>query len=218
MTYIYLVEKCFEDPLKVYIGKTFTPKNRRHQHKRKYGIKASFIVIDTIDSFSSKDWKPLETYWIEQFRQWGFNILNQNSGGGGSSKWNEEQIKNRQGKGVGPNPKISAAKINHPSRSKTILQYDFKGNFVKEYPSISEARRENPKGDIDACVQGKQKRAGDFMYLYKEENTSILLKVSPYIRTRSDKKYFTLEEKKEAARRRDREWSKLNYKSKKQNK
>jgi hypothetical protein len=44
-----------------------------------------FTYIDEIDSLDKKDWIPLESYWIEQFRQWGFNVQNKNKGGGGAS-------------------------------------------------------------------------------------------------------------------------------------
>ena len=57
-----------------------------------------------------------------------------------------------------------------------------------------EARRQNPIGDIDACVQGKQKKAGDFIYFYKDENNLTPQKVSPYVYSRKSK-YITLEEK-----------------------
>jgi hypothetical protein len=195
MTYIYLVEKCYGDVNKVYIGKSVNPQSRKNQHLKKYGREIIFNEIDKVSSFSSKDWKVLETFWIQYFKFLGFEVLNQNNGGGGSSKWNEEQKINRKGKGIGKNFKITLAKLNHPQCSKSILQYDLNGNFIKEYPSIMEARRNNPKGDIDSCVQGKQKQAGGFQWLYKELN--IKIKINPYIRTRKSK-FKTLEEKKYA--------------------
>jgi hypothetical protein len=197
MTYIYLVEKCYGDVSKVYIGKSVNPQSRKNQHLKKYGREVIFNEIDKVSSFSSKDWKPLETFWIQYFKFLGFEVLNQNNGGGGSSKWDEEQKNNRKGKGIGKNPKITLAKLNHPSNSKSILQYDLKGDFIKEYPSIMEARRDNPKGDIDSCVQGKQKQAGGFQWFYKEEIEN--QNINSYIRTRKSK-FKTLEEKKEAKR------------------
>jgi hypothetical protein len=118
MTYIYLVENCFDNPKKVYIGKSVYPSSRKNHHKKKYGSNIIFTILDTIPSFSSKKWKPFEIYWISQFKQWGFDVQNQNNGGGGSSKWNKTQRKNRQGKGMGPNPNITKAKLNHPLCSK----------------------------------------------------------------------------------------------------
>ena len=38
-----------------------------------------------------EDWKFWESYWIEQFRCWGFKLENKNNGGGGPSNYTEEQ-------------------------------------------------------------------------------------------------------------------------------
>lgn len=89
-THIYLVENCYGDKNKVYIGKTTNPNNRKSNHKRTYGSKIIFTVIDTINSVDSKDWKPLESYWIEQFKHWGFETMNVNTGGGGPEYSSEE--------------------------------------------------------------------------------------------------------------------------------
>ncbi len=90
ITYIYLVENCYGDPNKVYIGKT--KNSRKNNHKRKYGITIEYTIIDEINSLFRKDWGPIETYWIEQFKQWGFEIMNpRKKGGGGREFFTEEQ-------------------------------------------------------------------------------------------------------------------------------
>jgi len=87
-TKIYLVTNCYGDPNKVYIGKT---KNCRFiNHKTTYGNEITYDYIDEIDSLDKKDWKPLECFWIEQFKQWGFDVINKNNGGGGPSFFTEE--------------------------------------------------------------------------------------------------------------------------------
>jgi hypothetical protein len=100
MTKIYLVENCYNDPNKVYIGET--KNNREKDHKRKFGSQIEYSEIDEINSLDKKDWKPLETYWINQFRAWGFEVLNKNEGGGGptthSKKTKEKMSKTRKGK------------------------------------------------------------------------------------------------------------------------
>lgn len=89
-TKIYLVENCYGDPNKVYIGKT---KNKRN-HKNKFGVDVKYTIIDEIHSLNRKDWEPLETYWIEQFRQWGFDIQNKRmKGGSGPINHTEETCK-----------------------------------------------------------------------------------------------------------------------------
>ena len=81
ITKIYLVENCYGDPNKVYIGKTKT--TREKDHKKTYGDQITYTYIDEINSLNREDWEPLESYWIEQFRQWGFEIQNKNNGGNG---------------------------------------------------------------------------------------------------------------------------------------
>lgn len=86
ITKIYLVENCYGDPNKVYIGKEKTNKqcrSREYFHQKTYGKNIKFTYIDEILSLERKFWRPVERFWIEQFRQWGFKIQNKNDGGGG---------------------------------------------------------------------------------------------------------------------------------------
>lgn len=72
-------------------------------------------------------------------------------------KFSKEHIKN-----------LSKAKINKTSNStKPILQFDLKENFIKEWHSITEAKKELGRGDIQGCVLGKAKTAGGFIWKYK---------------------------------------------------
>jgi len=50
---------------------------------------------------------------------------------------------------------------------KVILQYDLKGNFIKEWISLKEIQQSH-KGDIRSCCYGKQKTAGGYIWKYKE--------------------------------------------------
>ena len=88
VTHIYLVENCYGDPNKVYIGKT--KNSRENDHKRKFGKQIIYNFIDQVNSLDKKDWEPLEKYWIQQFKAWGFEIINKNNGGGGSEYCSEE--------------------------------------------------------------------------------------------------------------------------------
>ena len=98
ITRIYLVENCYNDPNKVYIGKT--KDSRFSSHKRTYGKDIIYTYIDEIDSLDKKYWKPLEQYWIEQFRQWGFKIMNKNKGGGGPDFWTLDQKESIKGRHI----------------------------------------------------------------------------------------------------------------------
>jgi len=156
ITKIYLVTNCYGDPNKVYIGKT---KNcRKNRHKCKFGKQIIYDYIDEVNSLDSKDWKPLECFWIEYFRQLGFNIQNKNNGGNGmdfASKETKDKISNNKlGKGI-----------------KSIFQYDLEGNFIKEWKSIRSAsfKINNSKGsDITGCCKGKLKTAYGYIWRYKE--------------------------------------------------
>jgi hypothetical protein len=213
---IYLVENCYNDPNKVYIGKTIN--NREKDHKRKYGPKIHYSEIDEISTSNKEDWKFLESYWIEQFKQWGFNVLNKNQGGGGPITHSMESRNkiSQSRKGI-PSPlknlkrpsvskklkgrksyhksdtslKISCALKGKPfteehkqkikqtrgflkTRKSTwlttpVLQYDLKGNFIKEWLSQNEATKFlNKNGDgIGACCRGKQKSAYGFIWKFK---------------------------------------------------
>lgn len=54
-----------------------------------------------------------------------------------------------------------------PKRKK-VLKYDLNGNFIKEYTSMMEAAKENPKcgNNIGAVCQGKRIQAGGFIWKY----------------------------------------------------
>jgi group I intron endonuclease len=114
MVKIYLVENCYNDYNKVYIGKTKT--TRKSSHKKTFGSNIIYTYIDEIDSFDKNDWKPLESYWIEQFKQWGFNVQNKNKGGGGVQNHSKEtkvkMKKPRKGSGRKSGFKLTQEEIN----------------------------------------------------------------------------------------------------------
>jgi DNA-binding protein H-NS len=88
-TKIYLVSNIDKDPYKVYVGKTVND-SREADHRRTYGDSIEFDFIDEVNSTDRKEWKPLECYWIEQFIQWGFKVVNKNSGGAGPDVHTQE--------------------------------------------------------------------------------------------------------------------------------
>lgn len=222
-TKIYLVENCYGGSNKVYIGKTVN--SRKSSHKKIFGVDIKYNYIDEVNSLLHKDWKPLECYWIDQFKSWGFEVLNKNKGGGGPTfrtkefKLNlSEIIKNHptRGKKISeakkgkPKPenwmnsilkqKISKSKkgkkyspwkwntpssikrnekISKANKGKTkpegfgagykipIIQYDLKGNFIREWDSATEASKTLNKSPsaISECCQGKRKSA--YKYVWK---------------------------------------------------
>jgi hypothetical protein len=179
ITYIYLVENINNDPIQVYIGQTRHPKQRNRAHKKTYGNDIIYTIIDQVNSISKLYWEPIESYWIEQFKHWGFNTINRNSGGGGpishtdkmrknqsillTGKTRTEEVKQRISKSMmGKNTWSVGAHT-----SKPIIQYTLDGIYIQEYKSISEAIRQTKFQTINQCLLGKIKKSGGYKWKYK---------------------------------------------------
>lgn len=119
--YIYCL---FENKTPIYIGKTKNDlKIRESQHKRKLKKQVEIFELDFIDE---NNWKFWENYWIQQFKQWGFKLINQNEGGGGLEFHREETKQKMRGKyHLGTSKKLKG--IKRPDVSKR-----FKGKKLKK--------------------------------------------------------------------------------------
>lgn len=55
--------------------------------------------------------------------------------------------------------------------SKAVLQFDLKGNFIKEYPSMNEVERQlgYRQGAVSACCRGVRNMHKGYMWKYKKE-------------------------------------------------
>lgn len=85
---IYIYCLFDENGFPVYVGKT---KNELHIRETQHQIRLNKnITIFELDYIDSNEWKFWEQYWIEQFKIWGFDLLNQNKGGGGPEHHTEE--------------------------------------------------------------------------------------------------------------------------------
>jgi len=85
---------CYGDSNKVYIGKT--KNSREREHKKKFGDFIEYSYVDEINSLKRIDWEPLETYWIEQFKAWGFEVVNKRKKGGSGPEFQTEESKKKQ--------------------------------------------------------------------------------------------------------------------------
>ena len=67
--------------------------------------------------------------------------------------------------------KVLERDTKNSSDSKTVLQFDKKGNFIKEYPSMREAERQTGIQGIDKVCAGVKyrKTAGGYVWRYKED-------------------------------------------------
>jgi len=77
-----------------YIGKTKNSLSHRlGSHKFQLNLKGiNGVSIHLLDEVEEKNWRRWENYWIEQFQTWGFNLINQNKGGGGPAVHTQETI------------------------------------------------------------------------------------------------------------------------------
>ncbi len=96
--YIYTLDY---NGLVFYIGKSKNPKERLNKHIKESILKRTYkekkinkiisnredISISILDEVNQHNVDYWEIYWINQFRQWGFNLCNATSGGEGGDYW-----------------------------------------------------------------------------------------------------------------------------------
>ena len=185
-TYIYYL--CKKDGIPLYIGKTKnSPNLRLNDHTCK---KEKNLQINVIDEVLTSEWKFWEKYYISLFRSWGFKLENKNNGGGGPkggytltqetknkiSKANskpkpkdfgEKISKQRKGNWEIPKHQIEAGIL---AKNKITLQYDLKGNFIKEHISSKKAAEYVGVHEVNMRLHlcGKYKTCKGFIFKYKK--------------------------------------------------
>ena len=104
--YIYTLEHPITKEIR-YVGKTKNPKMRFHNHcnklhnekshkrnwinkLKKEGLKPKMKILDEV---LESEWKFWERFWINQLKQWNFNLVNHTSGGDGLTLGNETSFK-----------------------------------------------------------------------------------------------------------------------------
>ena len=161
-TKIYLVTNIDNNPNKVYVGKTIN--SRLSHHKQRFGSQITYTYIDEIQSLNHKDWKQIESKWIQYYVNLGYTVLNKNKGGNGPEYLTKEARN-----------KISISKTN--KGIKPVIQHDWwavwkqaENTFIKEWPSIKEASKalSISRSNITACCKKKLKRAGGFVWEYQD--------------------------------------------------
>ena len=90
-----------------YVGKTNSTKSRLYSHIKecnsiRISHKINWIksllskgerpIISIIDVVPISEWQYWEKYWIEQFKQWGFNLTNQTEGGDGGKGYKHTDL------------------------------------------------------------------------------------------------------------------------------
>jgi hypothetical protein len=172
MIEIYILEK---NGVPFYVGKAKDAIRRKHSHRKKYGINIQSYIIDEVE-----DWKYWESYWIEQFKQWGFKLANKNNGGGGPSNYTEEQkqkMRKPRKKGTGEKISKTLKERNHSKyyteevRQKMALPQKGRPKpFTKEHiKNVSKANLES-KGKIVECYNLNGDFIKDFPCLREAKN------------------------------------------------
>lgn len=113
-------------------------------------------LIKIIDSCDWKESAELEIYWITQFKNWGFNLVNSTEGGEGNLGFKlSKERRDKLTKAV----------------SKKVYQYSLNGNFIKEFPSVIEASRQlNFKSPtkISLAAQGLRGKSAEYQWSFKK--------------------------------------------------
>lgn len=156
--FIYVLEK---NNVPFYIGKTRNPKRREYDWKVIFGEDIYFYIIDECLNLKIQ-WKFLESYWICQFKVWGFILLNKNEGGGGLTKHSEDVIEKIRQSKIGI--KQQRTKVRKDKGKKHILDPDIKVGVPKGWVMSEETRKtknlkqkNKPKHSIES-----KKKIGEF--------------------------------------------------------
>lgn len=151
-----------------YIGKTVKTLSQRltdhiYSVKRESNYRINWInsilkmgykpLIEPLDACFWDKSQELETYWISQFKAWGFNLVNLTNGGEGNL-----------GLGMSDKHKEKLMKIN----SKEVHQYDIEGIYLQSFSSVAEAGRLTGYSKISSCTNGKRRLAGGYRWSYEK--------------------------------------------------
>jgi hypothetical protein len=157
MTSIYALLK---ENYVFYIGKTINIHSRLYVHKQKYGFNIEIIILDEVED---NEWVFWEKYYISLFKSWGYILKNKNDGGGGTTRGTlQKSIKLKK------------------SKSKSILQYDLEGNFIREWESakqVADTLNLTNSSGITYSLKSNSPTAYKSIWRYKTEN--YLLKINP---------------------------------------
>ena len=100
----------------------------------------------------------------------GYDVHHKDSNKHNNFIWNLELIEhNEHSKHHLEEHKEKTLKACFNKNSKAVIQYTLDGQFLAEYPSVTEASKQNGIGvsNICICCKGKAKTAGGYIWKYK---------------------------------------------------
>ena len=180
---IYMYENKINK--KVYIGKTIDEVKRIKSHLyesrktsnkfynavRKYGWENfEYIIVDRFESSSKEELNTelsnLEIFYIKKFDSIK-NGYNTTEGGEGCKGLKHSDSAKEK---MSLRKKFLYENSLVKPRKKSILQFSFEGEFLKEWNSIKEASTELKlsRSHIINCCKGNRKSCGDFKWVYKD--------------------------------------------------
>lgn len=115
------------------------------------------IIVKQIDSCSEEQWEDRERYWIQYYKDQGFELLNISEGGSGVITKEMRSLDS-----------ISRSAKGH---EKAIIALNLDGSFYKEYCSTTQASNELKigKSAINNVLSGRSKSSKGFLWVYKSE-------------------------------------------------
>lgn len=87
-----------------------------------------------------------------------------------NSEWNASVSNRSNGRGC----PVCAKRIRAEKRGRAVRQYSINGDFIKEYPSAVEAKKETGAGSITVCCLKKCKTSGGYIWRYADDDNTIL--------------------------------------------
>ena len=158
-----------------YVGvttKTVTQRFYGHKYCAKYSEKRGLpvhkwmfshyekqeeIIVKQIDSCSEEQWEDRERYWIQYYKDQGFELLNISKGGNGVITKEMRSLDSIQRSIKG--------------HEKAIIALNLDGSFYKEYSSATQASEELNigKSAINNVLSGRSKSSKGFSWVYKSE-------------------------------------------------
>ena len=182
--YIYTLEHPITKEIR-YVGKTKNPKMRFHNHcnklhnekshkrnwinkLKKEGLKPKMKILDEV---LESEWKFWERFWINQLKQWNFNLVNHTSGGDGLTLGNETSFK----------------KGNIPWNSGTAKPKILKGNRGKTENSVKNQFKKGVKPWNKGVTGYNTSRKGKPLQKEIKEKISNTLKGKPSNKKRNIK-------------------------------
>lgn len=146
-----------------YIGETNNLRKRLKEHLAYSGNKIisnyakenndlEFSILEFTDNFSTRKRRFLESQFIKDYRNKGFNLLNKES-------------------------KTDLVNNYYCNESRPVLQFSLEGNFINQFASISEASKNlNYSGaTISNAATGTVLSANKYLWIYKDNFSKELL-------------------------------------------